>query len=325
VWSRPTSYVVQRGDTLYRLALRFGVRTETLAVANGLAAPYNIQAGQVLTIPPQDSWVSVTLYVVKAGDSLYSIAQAWGLDWVDLATANGIPWPYQIYVGQELAIPVSQGAIPTQTTVLTTQTPTVTASPVYTITPTITPSPSPTPTEESVPTATPMAGWTIYNIHTGDFSLHHPSSWAITPDTVSVEPLGPVDRHAVAPVGSSGLVGNSGGVLVIGLQRNDSVSLLELWRDNIASLLPGSNQAASIDISWEPSEAFQLSGQPATRMLGTMTIQITGQPDSVMKIWLGAVVHGDLNYGLFFKATEGEWSATYMAVFQVMIETFTLK
>jgi hypothetical protein len=209
--------------------------------------------------------------------------------------------------------------------VLTPQSPTVTASLMVSASPTATPSPSATATQQPAPTMTPLAGWMVYNIHTGDFSLHYPSSWTVTPDTVNVETLGLVDRLAVRPTGSSGLVVNEGGVLVIGLQRTDSLSLLELWRAHIVSLLPGSGQASSIEFSWNPAEAGQLSGQPATKMLGAMTVRIPDQPDSVMKIWLGAVVHGDLNYGLYFKAPEGEWAATYMAVFQVMIETFTLK
>ena len=325
VSSRPITYVVQRGDTLYRLALRFGVRTETLAAANGIAAPYNIQVGQILTIPAHDGWVSVTPYTVKAGDSLYSIAQAWGLDWHDLANANGLSWPYRIYVGQELAIPVPHAASVTPPAVLTPQSPTVTASLMVTASPTATPSPSATATQQAAATKTPLAGWTVYNVHTGSFSLHHPSSWTVAADTVNVAPLGLVDRLAVRPSGSSGLVANEGGVLVIGLQRTDSLSLLELWRAHIASLLPGSGQATSIEFSWDPAEATQLSGQPAVRMPGTMTVRMSDQPDSVMKIWLGAVVHGDLNYGLYFKASEGAWAATYMAVFEVMIETFVLK
>jgi hypothetical protein len=170
-----------------------------------------------------------------------------------------------------------------------------------------------------------LAGWTVYNIHTGDFSFHYPSSWTVTPDTVNAAPLGLVDRVAVRPTGSSGLVANEGGVLVVGLQRSDSLSLLDLWRAHLVDLLPGSDQASSIEFSWDPVEADQLNGQPATKMLGTMTVRIADQPDSVMKIWLGAVVHGDLNYGLYFKAPEGQWAATYMAVFQLMIETFALR
>ena len=56
-----------------------------------------------------------------------------------------------------------------------------------------------------------------------------------------------------------------------------------------------------------------------------MTVKIEGQSDSVMKIWLGAVVYDGRNYGLYFKSLESEWNDTYDQVFQIMINTFTLK
>ena len=83
--------------------------------------------------------------------------------------------------------------------------------------------------------------------------------------------------------------------------------------------------ASSIVPVWEAAVANQLGGQPAEQVLGTMTVKIEGQPDSVMKIWLGAVVYGGRNYGLYFKSLESEWNDTYDQVFQIMIDTFTLK
>ncbi len=45
-------YVVQSGDTLGEIAERFGLSPETLAAANNLADPNQLEVGQVLTIPP---------------------------------------------------------------------------------------------------------------------------------------------------------------------------------------------------------------------------------------------------------------------------------
>jgi len=316
---RPTSYVVQRGDTLYHLALRFRVLVETLAAMNGISYPYDIRAGQTLAIPPEDGWVSAKLYVVIAGDSLFSIAETRGLDWRDLARANALFWPYRIYVGQELIIPEPRPENFTPPVLsLSTGTPSPTAT-------TVPPTPIPTATQGPISTATPLAGWTVHNIHTGDFSFHHPSSWVVTPGTVNVDTVGPGDLHAVRLAGTSGILVTEGGVLVTGEHRSDAASLLEFWQGQIKYLLPGSSQASSIVPVWEAAVANQLGGQPAEQVLGTMTVKIEGQPDSVMKIWLGAVVYGGRNYGLYFKSLESEWNDTYDQVFQIMIDTFTLK
>lgn len=49
--SRPASYVVQPGDNLYRISLRFGVSMVALAQANNITNYNLVFTGQVLTIP----------------------------------------------------------------------------------------------------------------------------------------------------------------------------------------------------------------------------------------------------------------------------------
>ena len=46
-----TTYVVQPGDNLFRIARNYNMNYDALAAANGLAAPYTVFPGQVLTIP----------------------------------------------------------------------------------------------------------------------------------------------------------------------------------------------------------------------------------------------------------------------------------
>ena len=48
---------------------------------------------------------TVNKYVVKSGDCLSKIGSNLGVDWRDIANANGIVSPYTIYVGQTLIIP----------------------------------------------------------------------------------------------------------------------------------------------------------------------------------------------------------------------------
>lgn len=99
-----STYVVQPGDALDTIAQRFGMRWQDLAAINNIQAPYNIYVGQVLylSVPPRPR---VAYYVVAPGDALDTIAQRFGIRWEDLAIANGIGSPYNIFVGQVLTIP----------------------------------------------------------------------------------------------------------------------------------------------------------------------------------------------------------------------------
>jgi LysM repeat protein len=47
-----TSYVVQSGDTLSKIAGRFGVKAADIMALNGITRPDHIERGQKLKIPP---------------------------------------------------------------------------------------------------------------------------------------------------------------------------------------------------------------------------------------------------------------------------------
>lgn len=49
--ARPGVYTVQRGDTLSRIARRFGVSQREIAALNGLSSRHHIRAGQRLRLP----------------------------------------------------------------------------------------------------------------------------------------------------------------------------------------------------------------------------------------------------------------------------------
>jgi LysM repeat protein len=108
----PTRYVVQRGDTLYSIARRFGVSVWQLASINNIANVNLIYVGQVLIIPtptpgpvPTPPAPGPTRYVVQYGDTLYAIARRFGVNVWQLASYNNIANPNYIYVGQVLLIP----------------------------------------------------------------------------------------------------------------------------------------------------------------------------------------------------------------------------
>ncbi|MHB1357019.1 MAG: LysM peptidoglycan-binding domain-containing protein [Anaerolineae bacterium] len=138
-------YVVQRGDTLYRIAFKFNVTLNVLIKANNLRNPDLIYTGQKLWIPsttnpgtPQPTSPATPSegqwYVVQRGDTLFGIALRFGARYGDLITANKIANTNLIYVGQRLWIPVSgqpmpvPSATPTQTSGDPTTTPVPTAA-----------------------------------------------------------------------------------------------------------------------------------------------------------------------------------------------------
>ncbi len=107
-----TNYIVQPGDYLVLIGLKFGVPWQSIAQANGIAAPYLIFPGESLAIPsPQScegSDSKATHYTVNLGDNLVLIGVKFGVPWPQIAGANCIPAPYTIYPGQVLVIPSPQ-------------------------------------------------------------------------------------------------------------------------------------------------------------------------------------------------------------------------
>jgi LysM repeat protein len=102
-------YIVQRGDTLARIARRFGTTVWAIAQANNIFNINRIYVGQYLVIPggtypPTDP--TVISYYVRYGDTLARIAAAYGTTWQAIAAYNGIVNPNRIYAGQLIYIPV---------------------------------------------------------------------------------------------------------------------------------------------------------------------------------------------------------------------------
>jgi LysM repeat protein len=122
-----TRYTVQRGDTLFQIAVRFNTTVAAIMAANALTNPNLIFAGQVLVIPGAGGATPVPTagptgtaappaptatpapgggtYVVQRGDTLSAIAVRFGVTLQALMAANGIVNPNLIYVGQVLTIP----------------------------------------------------------------------------------------------------------------------------------------------------------------------------------------------------------------------------
>ncbi len=111
------SYLVQPGDTMLSVATRHGVSVSNLAAANGLAWDAWLYSGQYLTIPgatPNYNVPAATTggsYIVKAGDTLSSIASWHGTTVAALQSANSLSDANFVYVGQSLTIPSGSSAV----------------------------------------------------------------------------------------------------------------------------------------------------------------------------------------------------------------------
>jgi LysM repeat protein len=136
----PQTYTVQAGDTLSSIAANFGTDVESIMAGNALTDPNVLSIGQELTIPgatgnttavaaessevAEDTAAAVpSEYTVVEGDTLSSIAAAFGTDVDSIMAANALTDPSLLSIGQVLTIPgaaaSTDAAITTDATVTT--------------------------------------------------------------------------------------------------------------------------------------------------------------------------------------------------------------
>lgn len=96
---RERRIVVQRGDSLSKLAGRYGVNVQALVAANRLSSPDSLEVGQVLMLPPPN------IHTIERGETLFSAALRFSIDTRSLAVMNGLERPWVVYPGDELLLP----------------------------------------------------------------------------------------------------------------------------------------------------------------------------------------------------------------------------
>lgn len=100
-----TVHVVQRGETLFRIALQHDLFAEQVATANGITDSNSIIVGQRLIIPLATVASDQRLaHTVSAGETLASIAAAYSRTEADLLALNSLESAESIFVGQKLVI-----------------------------------------------------------------------------------------------------------------------------------------------------------------------------------------------------------------------------
>jgi LysM repeat protein len=125
-------YTIARGDTISRIAARFGVPVDAVLSANGLGWSSIIYPGQTIAIPavaapavpagPNIELASATTpttpaapaptstYTIRSGDTVSSIAARFGVTTQAVLDANGLTASSIIYPGRTLVIPAAGGS-----------------------------------------------------------------------------------------------------------------------------------------------------------------------------------------------------------------------
>ncbi len=105
-----TTHTVRAGESLATIAPRYGLTWQELAALNGLDGQTILQVGQVLRLTRASSAAPASTgkpatVTVRKGDSLYSLATRFKIDWQDLARVNGLTGKSTLQVGQVLRLP----------------------------------------------------------------------------------------------------------------------------------------------------------------------------------------------------------------------------
>ena len=97
-------YVVKKGDTLYSIAKKYNTSVDNLKSINSITTD-SLAIGQIIKLPSTSNVASDT-YIVKKGDSLYSIARTYNTSVDKLKEINNLT-SNALAIGQVLKLPSS--------------------------------------------------------------------------------------------------------------------------------------------------------------------------------------------------------------------------
>lgn len=111
-------YTVQKGDTIEKIAKKYGISQEEIIKVNNIKNPKSLRENQKINIPEKftkkkeksKSNLKEELYEVKSGDNLEKIAKKYNLTVKEIMDYNDMR-DEKIFAGDQLKIPLSQEAI----------------------------------------------------------------------------------------------------------------------------------------------------------------------------------------------------------------------
>jgi LysM repeat protein len=161
----PLTHRVTAGQNLWAIASQYNVRLGDLLWYNGLSEDTLLQPGQEITVrlaegqAPPPTPTPITHHTVRAGQTLWDVALAYGLTLEQLLAYNDITANKILQIGEQLRIrppdptPTATAVPPTFTPTLPADTPTPTAifttppAPDAPVEPRAVPTPTPTPAD----------------------------------------------------------------------------------------------------------------------------------------------------------------------------------
>ncbi|MEM7130849.1 MAG: LysM peptidoglycan-binding domain-containing protein [Chloroflexota bacterium] len=109
----PPVHVVQQGETLSQIAETYELDIDELKALNNLQFVDYIYVGQELRLSSRSeptvaspTTAEPTLHIVRAGETLSEIANAYGFYQREVLEVNGLSDPDEIYIGQQLLLPL---------------------------------------------------------------------------------------------------------------------------------------------------------------------------------------------------------------------------
>ena len=109
--SNKNQYIVKRGDTLYSIALKNNTTVDKLRELNNLNTN-TLTIGQILVLPIETNIEEYDIYIVKKGDSLWSISRKFNIDINDLIELNNLK-DLTLQINQSILVPKQQENIET--------------------------------------------------------------------------------------------------------------------------------------------------------------------------------------------------------------------
>lgn len=134
-WQR---HRVRRGETISRIARRYGVSVVTIVELNKLENPHRIKVGDDILIPMSSRRAMAAAmadkrygsvrsadggknfyYTIRQGDNLYDIARGFGVSLEDILRLNNLRNPHRIYAGRKILVPAFDSPVLAGATVIT--------------------------------------------------------------------------------------------------------------------------------------------------------------------------------------------------------------